>query len=129
MKIAFLNKYQNSVNRGAETFVMELAKRFSKNHKVDVIANIKYFDIIKNKYDIVIPTNGRLQVIIVRLITWLIGSKMVISGQSGAGLDDRINLYTMPDVFVGLTKHQSDWAKKVNPFVRVEKIPNGARGY
>jgi len=36
MKIAFLNVYNGLVNRGAETFVKELAVRLSKNHQVVV---------------------------------------------------------------------------------------------
>ncbi|MFN4150502.1 MAG: hypothetical protein ACK4IX_06135 [Candidatus Sericytochromatia bacterium] len=36
MKIAFLNIYNGVVNRGAETFVKELASRLAKKHKVDV---------------------------------------------------------------------------------------------
>lgn len=125
MKIAFLNKYQGKVLRGAETFVLELSKRLSKNHQVDVISEINYFDLLKNKYDVVIPTNGRWQVMIVRLITWLTGSKMIVSGQSGIGFDDRLNLYTFPDCFIALTEHQKSWAKNTNPFVKVLKIPNG----
>lgn len=125
MKIAFLNKYQNKVNRGAETFVYELSHRLSKNHQVDVISDINYWDLLKNKYNVIIPTNGRLQAIIVRKIAWLTGAKVVISGQSGLGFDDRINLYTFPDVFVALTEYQKKWAKRINPFVKVVKIHNG----
>lgn len=125
MKIAFLNKYQNKVARGAETFVAELSKRLSKNHEVDVISNIDYFKILKNRYDVIIPTNGRLQALITRKIGWLSGAKVVISGQSGKGLDDRINLYSFPDVFVALSTKALNWAKKVNPFVKSVYIPNG----
>lgn len=125
MRIAFLNKYQNKVARGAETFVSELGKRLSKSHEVDIISDINYFDLLKKKYDVIIPTNGRLQAFIVRKITWITGGKMIISGQSGIGLDDRLNLYSFPNRFVGLTSFQSGWAKKVNPFVKVETIPNG----
>lgn len=125
IRIAFLNKYQNKVNRGAETFVAELSKRLSKNNEVDILSDINYLDLIKNRYDIVVPTNGRAQAFFVRIITWITRSKMVISGQSGAGLDDRLNLYSQPDIFVGLTKHQSNWAKKINPLVKIETIPNG----
>ncbi len=125
MKIAFLNKYQNKVNRGAETFVFELGNRLSKNHKVDIIADINYLDLIKNKYDVVIPTNGRFQVIIVRIITWLTGGKMIVSGQSGMGWDDRVNLYSFPNAFVALSSEALSWAKKVNPFVKSLYIPNG----
>lgn len=121
MKIAFINKYQNKVSRGAETFVRELSGRLSKNHEVDILTSIKF----KKKYDAVFPTNGRLQAFIVRLITWLNGSKMIISGQSGAGFDDRLNLYSFPDVFVALSEYQKNWAKRINPFIKIEKIPNG----
>lgn len=125
MKIAFLNKFQNKVFRGAETFVFELSKRLSKNHEVDIISRVNYFDLLKKKYDVIIPTNGRWQAIAVRLITWLYGGKVIISGQSGIGFDDRINLYTLPDVFVSLTDFQTGWAKRTNPFIKITKIPNG----
>ncbi|MCX6705008.1 MAG: glycosyltransferase family 4 protein, partial [Candidatus Woesebacteria bacterium] len=125
MKIAFLNKYQNKVFRGAETFVYELSKRLSKNHEVDVIVDINYFTLLKNKYDVIIPTNGRWQVIIVRKIAWLTGAKMIVSGQSGMGWDDGINLYTFPNVFIALSSKALNWAKKVNPFVKSVYIPNG----
>lgn len=125
MKIAFLNKYQNKVYRGAETFVFELTKRLSKNHEVDVVSNVNYFDLLKKRYDVIIPTNGRLQSIIVRKICWLTGAKMIVSGQSGMGLDDRINLYVFPDYFVTLSTKALIWAKKINPFVKSVYIPNG----
>ncbi len=125
MKIAFLNKYQNTANRGAETFVAELSKRLSKNYTVDVISDINYLEIYKKHYDLIIPTNGRTQVFIVRLITWLTGAKMIVSGQSGVGFDDRLNLYAMPDVFVALSSHALDESKIRNPFVTSVYIPNG----
>lgn len=125
MKIAFLNKYQNKVNRGAETFVRELAKRLSKNHQVDIISDINYFTLFTEKYDLIIPTNGRFQVFATRIITWLTGSKMVISGQSGVGLDDRLNLYSMPDAFVALSTYALKESKKRNPFIKIVYIPNG----
>jgi glycosyltransferase involved in cell wall biosynthesis len=125
MKIAFLNKYQNKVFRGAETFVSELSKRLSKNNEVDVISDINYFKIFKKKYDFIIPTNGRFQAIIIRKIAWLTGAKVVISGQSGIGWDDKVNLLVFPDTFVALTSKAEGWAKKFNPFVKVVQIPNG----
>ncbi len=121
MKIAIINKYQFKVNRGAETFVSELAKRLSENHEVDISTKIN----LSKKYDVVIPTNGRLQVFVVRVLTWLTGSKMIVSGQSGIGLDDRLNLYAFPDYFIGLSDYAVNWAKKINPIVKVAKIPNG----
>lgn len=125
MKIAFLNKYQNSVNRGAETYVSELSSRLSKAHTVDVIHNINYLKILFGKYDLIIPTNGRAQVFLTRIIAWIAGARMVVSGQSGIGLDDRLNLYAFPDVFIALSTHALAWARKINPFVRSVYIPNG----
>lgn len=121
MKIAIINKHQDKVNRGAETYVSELSKRLSKNHEVDVLTKINF----TKRYDVVIPTNGRLQVFVVRLLTWLTGSKMIVSGQSGIGIDDRLNLYAFPDYFIGLSDFAVNWAKKINPFVKVVKISNG----
>lgn len=125
MKIAFLNKYQDKVNRGAETFVHELSRRLSKNHQVYVINDINYWRLLRSKYDVIIPTNGRFQVILVRKIAWLSGSKVIVSGQSGMGWDDKVNLLAFPNVFVALSSKAMAWAKKFNPYVRVEKIPNG----
>ncbi len=76
MRIAILNKYQFKVNRGAETYVMELAKRLSVKHEVDILTKIN----LHKKYDVVIPTNGRFQVFIVRMLTWITGAKMIVSG-------------------------------------------------
>ena len=125
MKIAILNKYQDSVARGAETFVSELSKRLSKNHSVDVISNINYLKILNSKYDLIIPTNGREQAFLIRIVTWLTGSKMIISGQSGVGLDDRLNLYAFPNYFVALSSKALDWANRLNPFIKSVYIPNG----
>ncbi len=125
MKIAFLNKYQESVNRGAETFVRELSKRLQKNHQVDTISDINYFSLLSKKYDLIIPTNGRFQAFATRIITWVTGGKMVISGQSGVGLDDRLNLYSMPNTFVALSTYALQQSKKRNPFVKIVYIPNG----
>jgi glycosyltransferase involved in cell wall biosynthesis len=125
MKIAFLNKYQDKVNRGAETFVSELSKRLGARHQVDVINDINYFFLIRKKYDLIIPTNGRFQAFATRIITWVTRAKMVISGQSGVGLDDRLNLYSMPDAFVALSTHALHQSKKRNPFVKIVYIPNG----
>lgn len=125
MKIAFLNKYQNKVNRGAETFVKELSRRLLENHEVSIISEINYVNFLKKKYDVIIPTNGRFQVILIRLITWLKGTKMIVSGQSGIGWDDKVNLLTFPDAFIALSPKAERWAKRFNPFINVLYIPNG----
>lgn len=125
MKIAFLNIYQDKVARGAETFVFELSKRLSKNHQVDVISKINYLEIFKKKYDLLIPTNGRLQAVLVKVIALLSGAKVIISGQSGVGFDDRINLYTFPNVFIALSTKALNWSRRINPLVKSVYIPNG----
>lgn len=151
MKIAILNGYQNS--RGVETFVNEITKRLRVNHRVDLVLGDKkvpvrwpylwrffldphgiytftftlknLYQIWKNKYDIVIPINGGWQPALIRIVTWLSGGKMVISGQSGVGWDDKNNLWCFPDTFVALSSFAKGWAKRVNPIVKVEYIPNG----
>lgn len=151
MKIAFLNGYTNL--RGAETFVNELSSRLGKKNDVTLILGDRkiprrwpffwrafidphgfytfsftfrnLFRIWKEKFDIVIPINGGWQPALARIITWLYGGKMVISGQSGIGWDDKNNLWCFPDYFVALSSYAKKWAKKVNPFVKVEYIPNG----
>lgn len=125
MKIAILNKYQGKVARGAETFVYELGKRLSKKYRVDVISDVNYIKLFKEKYNVIIPTNGRSQVVLIRIISWLTGAKMIVSGQSGMGWDDRINLYSFPDAFCALSSHALEWAKRVNPLVKSFYIPNG----
>ena len=172
MKIAFINIYQGKVERGAETFVMEVAHRLFLKHQVVVFQprkavgeekytvkrisiylnwkikdssgtllrrffldywSVKIFiftlktlaSIYKEKYDIVIPLNGGWQPALIRLVTWLYGGRMVIAGQSGIGWDDRNNLWSFPDRFVALSTFGKNWAKKVNPFVEAEYIPNG----
>lgn len=172
LKIAFLNIYSGTVDRGAETFVHELAQRLSANHDVTLFQDgpirdrenykvirldmnidwkrrdtpqtlwaklfIDYWrrkvcwftlrtlsHIWKGKYDIVVPVNGGWQPAFIRLLTWLYGGKMVISGHSGMGWDDRNNLWSFPNKFVALSKKASKWAKGANPFVKITVIPNG----
>ena len=125
VKIAFINIYQNKVFRGAETFVAELSGRLAKKHDVDVLTSVDVIRIWKEKYDVIIPTNGRLQAFLIRLITWIYGGRVIISGQSGVGFDDRLNLYSFPDYFVALTEFQLLWARKINPLIKIVKIPNG----
>lgn len=135
MKIAFLSFYSGKVNRGVETFVKELSSRLEKNNEVLVFEGkasgsvlgftLKVLLDIKNNFDVIVPTNGRSQVIICRLWSWLLGKKMLVSGHSGIGFDDYLNLWSRPNVFVVQTEFQKSWAKKFSFGVRIEKIPNG----
>ena len=172
MKIAFLNIYNGVIDRGAETFVKELASRLSQSHEVSVfqageplakeqykvekipmkidwsyksgagtLLSVLFLDylnrlvfyfsikalpkIVKEKFDVVVPVNGGWMPALIRLATLLYGGKMVISGQAGMGWDERNNLWSFPNAFVALSTRAKLWAKKANPFVKVEYIPNG----
>ena len=77
------------------------------------------------KGDIVIPTNGRLQVFFCRLITWLFRKPMVIFGHSGPGADDKWNLLCSPNIFVAFSTPQKEWAEKFKlPWTKVVLIPH-----
>lgn len=154
MKIAFLSFYNGEVYRGVETYVHELCNRLCGKHTVVVYQNgpelpgskykttstfqkyrtassaLRKFTMTALKKmdkdtDIVVSTNGGWQSFPARIWCWVHGKKLIIPGQSGPGFSDRMNLLTFPDTFVTLTNHQKDWAKRINPCVKVVKIPNG----
>lgn len=129
MKIAFLNRYQNKVERGAEIFISELTKRLSSNHTIDIFSDNKadsIKDVLTGKYDVVIPVNGRLQSLKITLAKLIGGYKVLITGHSGQGWDDIWNIaVAKPDVFVALTDFLADWAKQWAWGSRVVKINNG----
>lgn len=90
------------------------------------LKNLKLALVVANKlkdYDIVIPTNGGWQSIIIRLLTWVYGNKVIIFGHSGIGWDDRVNLWTCPNRFVALSNFSMKWATKVNPFINIVHVP------
>lgn len=75
--------------------------------------------------DIVFPANGQWESTLCKLWAVKHRKKVIISGQSGKGLEDRLNLYTFPDAFVPITSHALRHSKARNPFVRLSYIPNG----
>jgi glycosyltransferase involved in cell wall biosynthesis len=83
--------------------------------------------ISKNKYDWVIPINGRLQVLILRLFRNIYRFRILISGHAGVGFDDKWNIRTgKPDIFVALSPKAYVWANgiaKKNTIIKY--IPNG----
>lgn len=153
MKIAFLSLYYGGSNRGAETFISELSSRLSENNDVDIISGSSnklnnwlllwrlFLDpqgigvlkfTLKNigklwheKYDVVIPMDGGWEALIIRNLTWLYGGKVIISGQSGKGWFDRVNILSCPNVFVSLSKWTQFRLKWMNPFIKFDYIPNG----
>lgn len=128
MKILILSRYQDKFSRGAENFVTELSKRLTKNHQIKIFSDgdsDNIWKVIKGKYDVVVPINGRLQSLKVSLGRLLGRYKMLITGHSGIGRDDIWNILVKPDVFVALTDKQLNWAKKWALGSKVVKIPNG----
>lgn len=80
----------------------------------------------KEKYDWIIPINGRWQILICRFLRFLRGGKILISGHAGVGFEDRLNLVLgKPDIFVALTPTAFYWAKKIYPKGKIFYIPNG----
>lgn len=87
---------------------------------------IKSLAIISRDTDFIIATNNRIQVFLVKFWTLFTKAKLVIPGQGGPGIDERIALFSFPDIFVPLSSYQRNWALKANPFVKVSQvIPNG----
>lgn len=128
MKIAFLSRYQNTINRGAETFVKELTLRLNKSHDIDIL--IEDADSLKRilagHYDIVIPINGGVQSLKASAGRIFGRYKLVITGQAGIGRGEIFNIAAVkPDVYVALTNGMAKWAKKFAWGSKVVKIPNG----
>lgn len=85
----------------------------------------KSLKIIDKDTDIIFPTNGQWQSVLCSFWAKVNKKKIVIAGQSGPGLDDRINILTFPNRFICLTDFQKKWAEKANLLVKSIKIPNG----
>lgn len=130
-RVVFLSRYVGIVNRGVETYVLELSKRLKKDFEVEILSGADADDfskIIKGKFDIVIPTNGRLQSLKASAGRFLSQThyKTIISGQAGVGRDDIWNIFvTFPNAYVALTDYEKDFAKKWSWKTKVVKIPNG----
>lgn len=129
VKIAVLSFTSGKVNRGVETAVNELSKRWKDKHRVWVVdchgprGSILIKKLLQWKPDIVMPFNRGWQAVWVRLFCFITGAKMVVSGQ--AGYKDRQSLFVRPDLFIALTERNAKWARKYSFGVKVKVIPNG----
>lgn len=81
--------------------------------------------IFKEKYDLIIPTNGGWQTVIFRIVSKITKAKLLITGHAGIGSDDAWNLFFRPDAFVALTRAQLNWANRLAHEVKSYFIPNG----
>lgn len=139
MKIAVLSFTSGQIDRGAETVVKELTKRWQKQHQVKVYSSLSLgikdlqkfnWQALKeaNKFgaEIIMPVNGGWQTLLTRLYCWVYQKKMVVAGLAGLGWCDGWNLLMRPDVFVASLNRNACWAKKFyGKGVRVEIIPHG----
>lgn len=129
LKIAFLSRYVGVVDRGVETYVLELSKRLSRDVDVTILKgrdSDALGKMISGDFDICIATNGRLQALKAGFGRLFSRYKLIISGQAGIGKDDLWNLLVVkPDVYVALTDFELNWAKRYSWGVGLTKIPNG----
>jgi glycosyltransferase involved in cell wall biosynthesis len=128
MKIGFLSRYQKTSNRGAENFVSELSQRLSRENEVIILSGSdsdSFRKITQNKFDVVIPINGRLQSLKASVGRLFSGYKLLITGHSGKGWDDIWNILVRPNIFIATTDLMFNWAQKNAFGVKIEKIPNG----
>lgn len=128
IKIVFLCRDFGKVNRGIEAHVKELSKRLARDFEVKVFTgsdadNLK--KVIQGKFDLVIPTNGRMQAFKMSFGRIIGGYKILIAGHAGIGRDEIWNLLVRPDAYVALTEAELDWARKFALGVKLVKIPNG----
>jgi glycosyltransferase involved in cell wall biosynthesis len=79
----------------------------------------------QERFDIIVALNGGWQPAFIRLLTWLRGGKLVISGQTGIGWDEKNNLMSFPDCYIGLSSKSTGWARHFNPLIKTTMIPNG----
>lgn len=128
-KIAFLSRYQNTIQRGAESFVYELSGRLRKKNVVDILEG-KESDslskILAGKYDIVFSMNGGFQSLKASIGRLFGKYKLIIVGEAGIGKVAIWNTAVVqPDVFVAITDYMAKWVQKWAWNSRVVKINNG----
>lgn len=126
------NYCKNKIIKPLITSLQDTSFSFWRRYYLDLwslnilIFTIKaLFYLVKEKTDIIIPLNGGWQVLILRLFSWILRIKLVVIGRAGIGRDDRWNLFWQPDCFIALTTKAEEWAKKINPTLKIVKIPNG----
>lgn len=85
---------------------------------------LKYVpQILKSDFDVIFPLNGFWQLLIVKLLQPVKRYKIIVTGHSGPGWDERWNLYLKPDYFVATTGPTLDWARKTCPYTKSILIP------
>lgn len=96
---------------------------YSRQIFVFTLRFIPFF--LHEKYDLILPTNGGWQVLIIRLLTWIFRKKMIVQGNAGIGRDDHFQLLMRPDVYIAISPQGYSWAKSNSGSVKVVYIPHG----
>lgn len=124
MKIAILSSRYGINVRGVETWIDSLKSQLQDKFDIQVFKSVTNLrDWIKS--DIIVPIDGRFQVFVTRILTWMAGKSMVVFGHSGPGADDKWNLLCSPNVFVAFSTYQKEWAEKFKlPWTKIEMIPH-----
>jgi len=122
-KIVILSYHFGNVDRGVEVWASELVKRVGG---VEIISGKLVYNVFKwISSDVVIPTGGRLEVLLVRIVTFFSRKPVIVFGHSGPGADDRWNLLCSPNVFVCFSESQKKWALKYKlPWTKIISIPH-----
>ncbi|MEK7470475.1 MAG: glycosyltransferase family 4 protein [Patescibacteria group bacterium] len=121
MKIAILSFDEDKNIRGAEIWAKTLQEKLKEKYEINISHSFyKWVPV-----DVNIPINGRWQVLICRILTWLFRKPMVVFGHSGPGADDKWNLLCSPNVFVAFSNPQKEWAEKYKlPWTKVVMVPH-----
>lgn len=132
VEVKIISKSKSVVQNKSQNLLFKILRRFYLDFYSISVLFFTLKNIVrikKEKPDIVIPTNGGWQTVVVRLIqqTGLIDKgKIVIIGHAGIGHDEEFNLrFHGADLFIALTKEQEMWAENVNFNIKVQYIPNG----
>lgn len=79
----------------------------------------------RERYDVVIATNGGWQVVLCRLTCWIFGKKLVLQGNAGIGRDDLWQMLWWPDLYIAISPAGYTWAKSKLRWVKKTYIPYG----
>lgn len=130
--------YQNgSALEGAKYKTVSIGLKIDWQEKPLLIPFLNYWSLLIKRFteevlkkvdsdtDVIFPGNGQWESVLCKLWAVKNGKKIIISGQSGVGFEDRVNLYTFPDAFVPISSDALKRSRRRNPFVRLAYIPNG----
>ncbi len=110
---------QDSSSYPLRTFYLDY---YSRQIAKFTLKFIPYFK--KNKYDIVIPTNGGWQALLVRLLAKQLDAKIILQGNAGIGRDDLFQAVLKPDCFIAISPNGYEWVRKFS-WVKSVYIPYG----